>query len=148
MNEHPTCSVISKGHEIPDPRAFAQRLSHHSGGPVYWHTGSAKELQNVLILSVFTRHCLCLFRMRHQLPFSPGFLWRPSASGWFHAHFGFSVQIYRILGKTVVCYPIIFDLSDFYMSQDVLLLIDDIKVHLLMGTGLISPCGPGAQCEL
>ena len=39
-----------------------------------------------------------------------------------------SLQIYRILGKTVVCYPIIFDLSDFYMSQDVLLLIDDIKV--------------------
>ncbi|KAF3817861.1 hypothetical protein GH733_013148 [Mirounga leonina] len=37
------------------------------------------------------------------------------------------VKIYRILGKTVVCYPIIFDLSDFYMSQDVLLLIDDIK---------------------
>lgn len=41
---------------------------------------------------------------------------------------GPSLQIYRILGKTVVCYPIIFDLSDFYMSQDVLLLIDDIKV--------------------
>ncbi|XP_056134261.1 phosphorylase b kinase regulatory subunit beta isoform X1 [Lampris incognitus] len=36
-------------------------------------------------------------------------------------------KIYRILGKTVVCYPIIFDLSDFYLSQDVLLLIDDIK---------------------
>ncbi|KAJ6665975.1 hypothetical protein lerEdw1_000879 [Lerista edwardsae] len=36
-------------------------------------------------------------------------------------------QIYRILGKTVVCYPIIFDLSDFYMSQDVMMLIDDIK---------------------
>lgn len=37
-------------------------------------------------------------------------------------------QIYRILGKTVVCYPIVFDLSDFYMSQDVMLLIDDIQV--------------------
>ncbi|XP_043937885.1 phosphorylase b kinase regulatory subunit beta isoform X1 [Protopterus annectens] len=36
-------------------------------------------------------------------------------------------KIYRILGKTVVCYPIVFDLSDFYMSQDVMLLIDDIK---------------------
>ncbi|MED6264483.1 hypothetical protein CHARACLAT_015425, partial [Characodon lateralis] len=35
--------------------------------------------------------------------------------------------IYRILGKTVVCYPIVFDLSDFYLSQDVMLLIDDIK---------------------
>jgi hypothetical protein len=39
-----------------------------------------------------------------------------------------SPQIYRILGKTVVCYPIVFDLSDFYLSQDVMLLIDDIKV--------------------
>lgn len=38
------------------------------------------------------------------------------------------LQIYRILGKTVVCYPIVFDLSDFYLSQDVMLLIDDIKV--------------------
>jgi len=38
-------------------------------------------------------------------------------------------QIYRILGKTVVCYPIVFDLSDFYLSQDVMLLIDDIKVR-------------------
>ncbi|XP_053472747.1 phosphorylase b kinase regulatory subunit beta isoform X2 [Ictalurus furcatus] len=36
-------------------------------------------------------------------------------------------KIYRILGKTVVCYPIVFDLSDFYLSHDVLLLIDDIK---------------------
>uniref|UniRef100_A0A8C1WD44 Phosphorylase b kinase regulatory subunit n=1 Tax=Cyprinus carpio TaxID=7962 RepID=A0A8C1WD44_CYPCA len=36
-------------------------------------------------------------------------------------------KIYRILGKPVVCYPIVFDLSDFYLSQDVMLLIDDIK---------------------
>ncbi len=41
-------------------------------------------------------------------------------------------QIYRILGKTVVCYPIVFDLSDFYLSQDVMLLIDDIKVSLVV----------------
>uniref|UniRef100_A0A8C4QQZ7 Phosphorylase b kinase regulatory subunit n=1 Tax=Eptatretus burgeri TaxID=7764 RepID=A0A8C4QQZ7_EPTBU len=36
-------------------------------------------------------------------------------------------KIYRILSHTVVCLPVIFDLSDFYMSQDVFLLIDDIK---------------------
>uniref|UniRef100_A0A8C4Q9C7 Phosphorylase b kinase regulatory subunit n=1 Tax=Eptatretus burgeri TaxID=7764 RepID=A0A8C4Q9C7_EPTBU len=36
-------------------------------------------------------------------------------------------KIYRIMGKTVVSYPLLFDLSDFYMSQDVMLLIDDIK---------------------
>ncbi|XP_042196171.1 phosphorylase b kinase regulatory subunit beta isoform X3 [Callorhinchus milii] len=38
--------------------------------------------------------------------------------------------IYRILGKTVVCFSLVFDLSDFYMSQDVLILIDDIKNSL------------------
>ncbi|XP_063044513.1 phosphorylase b kinase regulatory subunit beta isoform X1 [Engraulis encrasicolus] len=36
-------------------------------------------------------------------------------------------KTYRILGKTVVCYPIVFDLSDFYLSQDIMLLIEDIK---------------------
>ncbi|XP_069757774.1 phosphorylase b kinase regulatory subunit beta isoform X5 [Narcine bancroftii] len=36
-------------------------------------------------------------------------------------------KLYRILGKTIVCYPIVFDLSDFYMAQDVMMLIDDIK---------------------
>ncbi|XP_072135738.1 phosphorylase b kinase regulatory subunit beta isoform X3 [Mobula birostris] len=40
-------------------------------------------------------------------------------------------KLYRILGKTTVCYPIVFDLSDFYMAQDVMLLIDDIKNLLL-----------------
>lgn len=47
-------------------------------------------------------------------------------------------QIYRILGKTVVCYPIVFDLSDFYLSQDVMLLIDDIKVRWAM-SHLVGP---------
>ncbi|KAF7212719.1 beta [Nothobranchius furzeri] len=37
-----------------------------------------------------------------------------------------SPRFIDILGKTVVCYPIVFDLSDFYLSQDVMLLIDDI----------------------
>ena len=53
---------------------------------------------------------------------------------------GVFLQIYRILGKTVVCYPIVFDLSDFYLSQDVMLLIDDIKVGqvvVLLGQTLI-----------
>nr|XP_002732441.1 PREDICTED: phosphorylase b kinase regulatory subunit beta-like [Saccoglossus kowalevskii] len=39
-------------------------------------------------------------------------------------------KLYRILGRTVVCYPIVFDLTDFYMAQDMSLLIDDIKSHL------------------
>ncbi|XP_078731901.1 phosphorylase b kinase regulatory subunit beta-like isoform X3 [Lampetra fluviatilis] len=37
-----------------------------------------------------------------------------------------TAKTYRILGRTVVCLPVIFDLSDFYMCQDVLLLKDNI----------------------
>ncbi|XP_077982243.1 phosphorylase b kinase regulatory subunit beta-like isoform X2 [Glandiceps talaboti] len=39
-------------------------------------------------------------------------------------------KCYRIMGKTVLCYPIVFDLTDFYMAQDMSLLIDDIKAHI------------------
>lgn len=38
----------------------------------------------------------------------------------------------------MVCYPIVFDLSDFYLSQDVMLLIDDIKVSGVTCTALIT----------
>ncbi|XP_047675252.1 phosphorylase b kinase regulatory subunit beta [Tachysurus fulvidraco] len=53
-------------------------------------------------------------------------------------------KIYRILGKTVVCYPIVFDLSDFYLSQDVMLLIDDIKNALQF----IKQCWKMSGCPL
>ncbi|XP_022107548.1 phosphorylase b kinase regulatory subunit beta-like [Acanthaster planci] len=36
-------------------------------------------------------------------------------------------KIYRILGRTILCYPLQFDLTDFYMYQDLSLLVDDIK---------------------
>ncbi|XP_038067424.1 phosphorylase b kinase regulatory subunit beta-like [Patiria miniata] len=36
-------------------------------------------------------------------------------------------KIYRILGRTILCYPLQFDLTDFYMYQDRSLLVDDIK---------------------
>ncbi|XP_071785537.1 phosphorylase b kinase regulatory subunit beta-like [Asterias amurensis] len=36
-------------------------------------------------------------------------------------------KIYRILGRTVLCYPLQFDRADFYMYQDMSLLVDDIK---------------------
>uniref|UniRef100_A0A0P5Q2D6 Phosphorylase b kinase regulatory subunit n=1 Tax=Daphnia magna TaxID=35525 RepID=A0A0P5Q2D6_9CRUS len=39
-------------------------------------------------------------------------------------------KIYRISGQTVLCYPIIFEVSDFYLSHDMSLLIDDIKTEL------------------
>ncbi|XP_033113441.1 phosphorylase b kinase regulatory subunit beta-like [Anneissia japonica] len=36
-------------------------------------------------------------------------------------------KIYRVLGRTVLCYPLTFDRTDFYMSEDISLLVDDIK---------------------
>lgn len=39
-------------------------------------------------------------------------------------------KIYRILGRTVICYPIILDERDFYMSLDMSLLIDEFQRKL------------------
>jgi len=39
-------------------------------------------------------------------------------------------KIYRIQGKTVVCYPLMFDTGDFYMAYDTQTLIDDLQHSL------------------
>lgn len=39
-------------------------------------------------------------------------------------------QVYRVCGTTVLCYPLIFEFSDFYLYRDMALLIDDIKTEL------------------
>ncbi|XP_023336391.1 probable phosphorylase b kinase regulatory subunit beta isoform X4 [Eurytemora carolleeae] len=39
-------------------------------------------------------------------------------------------KIYRICGRTVLCYPIIFSGSDFYLSHDMALLTNDIRSEL------------------
>lgn len=39
-------------------------------------------------------------------------------------------KLYRICGQTIICYPLIFEVSDFYLAQDMLLLIDDIQNEL------------------
>ncbi|XP_065164610.1 probable phosphorylase b kinase regulatory subunit beta isoform X2 [Atheta coriaria] len=39
-------------------------------------------------------------------------------------------KIYRICGSTVLCYPLIFEVSDFYLYRDMELLIDDVKTEL------------------
>jgi len=49
-------------------------------------------------------------------------------NGAYSASFFFSMQIYRILGKTVATYPKLLDETDFYMALDMSLLIDEIKV--------------------
>lgn len=40
------------------------------------------------------------------------------------------LQIYRILGRTVVTYPKLLDENDFYMALDMSLLIDEIMVKI------------------
>lgn len=39
-------------------------------------------------------------------------------------------KLYRVCGATVLCYPLIFEVSDFYLYRDMALLIDDIKTEL------------------
>nr|CAD7197063.1 unnamed protein product [Timema douglasi] len=40
------------------------------------------------------------------------------------------VSVYRVCGMTVLCYPLIFEVSEFYLYRDMALLIDDIKTEL------------------
>ena len=39
-------------------------------------------------------------------------------------------KLYRVAGKTVLCYPIIFSASDFYLYHDMALLTEDIREEL------------------
>ncbi|CAE1244331.1 PHKA_B [Acanthosepion pharaonis] len=39
-------------------------------------------------------------------------------------------KIYRICGQTVLCYPLLFELSNFYLAQDLSLVVDDCKSDL------------------
>lgn len=39
-------------------------------------------------------------------------------------------KVYRVCGMTVLCYPLIFEVSKFYLYRDMALLIDDIKTEL------------------
>ncbi|XP_014239926.1 probable phosphorylase b kinase regulatory subunit beta isoform X2 [Cimex lectularius] len=39
-------------------------------------------------------------------------------------------KFYRVAGTTVLCYPLIFEVSEFYLYRDMALLIEDIKTEL------------------
>ncbi|XP_070186518.1 phosphorylase b kinase regulatory subunit beta-like isoform X2 [Littorina saxatilis] len=39
-------------------------------------------------------------------------------------------KIYRALGHTFICYPLLFEISDFYLAQDISLVMDDCKNDL------------------
>ncbi|KAK2190913.1 hypothetical protein NP493_65g06037 [Ridgeia piscesae] len=39
-------------------------------------------------------------------------------------------KIYRACGSTVICYPLLFETSDFYLCQDMRLVLDDVKTDL------------------
>ena len=40
------------------------------------------------------------------------------------------LQMYRLCGTTVVTYPLIFSSSEFYLSHDMALLMEDIRSEL------------------
>lgn len=40
-------------------------------------------------------------------------------------------KIYRVRGETVICFPLTFELTDFYSNADPSTLIEDIKVSIL-----------------
>jgi len=42
-----------------------------------------------------------------------------------------TAKIYRACGHTFLCYPLLFEVSDFYLSHDMQLLIEDIKSDLM-----------------
>ena len=37
-------------------------------------------------------------------------------------------KVFRVFGDTVLCYPLLFEVKDFYVRSDPAVLIDDIKV--------------------
>ncbi|XP_056008769.1 phosphorylase b kinase regulatory subunit beta-like isoform X2 [Ostrea edulis] len=39
-------------------------------------------------------------------------------------------KIYRVCGSTVLCYPLVFEVSDFYLAQDIPIMLDDLKNDL------------------
>ncbi|XP_041375340.1 phosphorylase b kinase regulatory subunit beta-like isoform X2 [Gigantopelta aegis] len=39
-------------------------------------------------------------------------------------------KIYRACGKTIICYPLLFELSEFYLAQDINLVMDDCRNDL------------------
>ncbi|VDP03041.1 unnamed protein product, partial [Soboliphyme baturini] len=57
-------------------------------------------------------------------------------------------KIYRVLGETVLCYPLLFDVSDFYLSSDPAVLIDDIKRDLLFVARRWQLAGRPTYCVL
>jgi hypothetical protein len=54
-------------------------------------------------------------------------------------------KLYRVGGKTVLCYPIIFSGPDFYLSHDMALLTTDIRSELqFIGNNRMTPAAPPA----
>lgn len=52
-------------------------------------------------------------------------------------------QFCRVFGDTVLCYPLLFDMTDFYISADPAILIEDIKVYDLLVRR--RDCGPASS---
>ncbi|KAJ8303410.1 hypothetical protein KUTeg_019806 [Tegillarca granosa] len=52
-------------------------------------------------------------------------------------------KVYRACGQTVLCYPLLFEVSDFYLAQDMSVVLDDLKVCLFIKKEwFLDPCLP------
>ncbi|CAF3556475.1 unnamed protein product [Rotaria socialis] len=100
--------------------------------------------------SVRLQQVLATYGIQTQIPkqIEPILIWPPAELVKTYAHlgmnekFGFSgrpkrpigvlgtCKVYRIASKTVLCYPLTFETTDFYMSSDMTLLLDDIRSDL------------------
>ena len=56
------------------------------------------------------------------------------------------LQIYRAGGSTVICYPLLFETSDFYLCQDMRLVLDDVKVVHALCRGTIHASSACSLC--
>ncbi|CAF1411060.1 unnamed protein product [Rotaria magnacalcarata] len=100
--------------------------------------------------SVRLQQVLATYGIQTQIPkqIEPILIWPPAELVKTYAHlgmnekFGFSgrpkrpigvlgtCKVYRIASKTVLCYPLTFETTDFYMSSDMTLLLDDIRTAI------------------
>ncbi|VDI71727.1 phosphorylase kinase alpha/beta subunit [Mytilus galloprovincialis] len=57
-------------------------------------------------------------------------------------------KIYRVCGQTVLCYPLLFEVSDFYLAQDMSVVLDDLKNDLAFLSSCWKLAGRPTFCML
>lgn len=57
-------------------------------------------------------------------------------------------KIYRVCGQSVLCYPLLFEVSDFYLAQDMSVVLDDLKNDLAFLSSCWKLAGRPTFCML